>query len=600
MELINKTSKNFLVIFIISFFYVGISYSQELNKDFINSLPENIKSEVLDNRSSQNDTDLKDYDSFTSDVNFEELENDSNKLTKFGSSFFQTISSSFMPINDPSATSDYILDVDDLLFIKFFGDKQDGFELKIDRTGSIVLDEIGQIVLAGLTLNDANKLLQSLVNENLVNTEIVITLKEVRDIVVLITGYVNNVGFYTLSGYSNFFHALHNAGGINDSGSYRNIQIKRNNKTIKVIDLYDYFIYGNLGSNISLQTGDVLLVPPSNNFVPVMGAVNNESIFEFKDGEALSDLLKFAGGLSSKSNLNKSFELIREDGAETKLVSDFYSNASNYLLKENDRVFIDYRQYQTDDLFISKNKDFIQIPVKVRGAVKYPGDYFIDQNQTLLELIEDFGGYKNDAYVFGAALYNKDAKEIEKAYNLRLYNDAIKSLANISSLSRIDSPSFIPSLLEEFKNINSLGRIVTEFDENKIKGDPTLNYNLSPGDEIFVPYSKDIVYVFGEVLNPGTLIFKKDLKVMDYIKKSGGLNDYADKSSIIIVQPNGESNKIQLRNFSGFKSEIFPGSVIYVPRNLKQIDGIELGSIVAPIVSSLAISLASINSISNN
>ena len=87
---------------------------------------------------------------------------------------------------------------------------------------------------------------------------------------------------------------------------------------------------------------------------------------------------------------------------------------------------------------------------------------------------------------------------------------------------------------------------------------------------------------------------------MDYIEKSGGLNDFADKSSIIIVQPNGESNKIQLRNFSGFKSDIFPGSVIYVPRNLKQIDGIELGSIVAPIVSSLAISLASINSISNN
>ena len=102
------------------------------------------------------------------------------------------------------------------------------------------------------------------------------------------------------------------------------------------------------------------------------------------------------------------------------------------------------------------------------------------------------------------------------------------------------------------------------------------------------------------LLNSGTQVFDDNLKIEDYIKKSGGLNEYADKASIIIVHPNGESERIQLRLFASMKYSIHPGSVIYVPRDLKQIDGLELGSVMAPIISSLAISLASLNSISNN
>ena len=79
------------------------------------------------------------------------------------------------------------------------------------------------------------------------------------------------------------------------------------------------------------------------------------------------------------------------------------------------------------------------------------------------------------------------------------------------------------------------------------------------------------------------------------------MNEYADNSSIIIVHPNGESERIRLRKFAkNSNTSLYAGSVIYVPRDLKQIDGIELGSVLAPIMSGLAISLASLNSISNN
>ena len=116
-----------------------------------------------------------------------------------------------------------------------------------------------------------------------------------------------------------------------------------------------------------------------------------------------------------------------------------------------------------------------------------------------------------------------------------------------------------------------------------------------------MPYFKKIIYVFGEVLNPGTQIFDESFSITEYIEKSGGLNEYADNSSIIIVHPNGESERIRLRKFAkNSNTSLYAGSVIYVPRDLKQIDGIELGSVLAPIMSGLAISLASLNSISNN
>ena len=197
----------------------------------------------------------------------------------------------------------------------------------------------------------------------------------------------------------------------------------------------------------------------------------------------------------------------------------------------------------------------------------------------MLSLISKFGGYKDNAYVFGAALFNQDAKDLEKEFNSRLYNDAIKSLANIGSLSRADNIISITSLLDEFKNIQPQGRIVTEFSQQKLISEPNLNYKLSPGDRVHVPFKKQVVYIFGEILNPGTLVFNEDQMLEDYIAKSGGLNEYADKSSIIIVHPNGESERMRLKYFTNNKSNIYPGSVIYVPRDLKQIDGIELGSL---------------------
>ena len=431
-------------------------FPQQIDDDFLNSLPAELREQIDSGSNTSGETDTKNYESFSSAVEKDLSDNDS-ELSVFGESFFSSYSSTFMPINDPAASSNYILDVDDLVSIQYLGDSQDSFEIRIDRAGNVVLPEIGILKIAGLSVSQANTQLNQSLNRVLINTSAVLTLKEIRDINVLVTGFVENPGIYVLSGYSNILYVLNSAGGISANGSYRNIMVKRKGKIVHELDLYDIFVGGDTLSNISLRSGDSVVVEASNNFIPLMGAVNREAIYEFKDGESVDDIISFAGGISLDVNQDNKFLLIRQDGDVIKFIEENLNIGSNTYLFRNDRLFIKFNDYKKDSMFLSEKEDFINNPVVVTGAVKFPGEYYIDQNQTLSELISEFGGFRDDAYIFGAALFNEDAANLEKEFNSRLYNDAIKSVANVGSVARTDNLGSLSSLLSEFNEIEPKG-----------------------------------------------------------------------------------------------------------------------------------------------
>ena len=234
----------FFLIVLVSNAFVS---SQELDQDFINSLPDSIKQDVLNeisNNVSKIDVDEKNYSSFDSNISlndYEEINNDFSNLKVFGSSFFKSYPSTFMPINDPSADANYVLDVDDEIQIQMFGGVEDNLRLKIKRNGDIDLPKVGPITLAGLPIGDAKKVVQEKVKEYFIDTDVIVSLSEVRDIKILVTGEVNFPGVYTLSGYSSVLHAIGSAGGIKESGSFRKVVVKRNGKIIDQIDLLQDF-----------------------------------------------------------------------------------------------------------------------------------------------------------------------------------------------------------------------------------------------------------------------------------------------------------------------------------------------------------------------
>ena len=124
--------------------------------------------------------------------------------------------------------------------------------------------------------------------------------------------------------------------------------------------------------------------------------------------------------------------------------------------------------------------------------------------------------------------------------------------------------------------------------------------SFSDGDSITIPPLQKVVYLFGDFNRPTILQFNSSYTLQDYIKLAGGTKDSAT-NDILLISPNGETSEIRnnFKIFGANKADIYPGSIIYVPRNIGQISGITYAATVAPVLSSLAISLASLNSISD-
>jgi protein involved in polysaccharide export with SLBB domain len=311
----------------------------------------------------------------------------------------------------------------------------------------------------------------------------------------------------------------------------------------------------------------------------------------------VEDIIEFAGGLTKEAS-NQSKIVSRSSKGEL-----FSFNADETsLVEKGDRIFVPFKKFKANDLLIDRDYQFLDDPVEISGAVSSPGLYYLNHSSKMSDLILEAGGFTSDAYIFGGVLINKEAKLKESQYNKKLYDEAIKSLASISHSSKNTDISKLLPVLSEFKDTEASGRIISEFDIFKLKKNPTLDTSISPGDKIYIPYKSNVVHVFGEVLNTGSVTYSTGMKVSDYINASGGLNDAADKRRIILVQANGKAIRVNLRGniFSSTSEEILPGAVIYVSRDMRNIEGLDLAMTISPIISSLAISLASINSINKN
>jgi polysaccharide biosynthesis/export protein len=549
---------------------------------FLENLPEDVRDDItseLNNKKTQ--TNLEDLNVKRRPISALPLSANVIKSERYGIQFFNSVQTSFMPINDPNIDGNYILDFGDSLVVHYIGVINQSSNLQILRDGTINLPKIGPVSVAGLSLNKASSFIQEKIKASLTGVEGHVTLSNLRDIQVLITGESSYPGIYTLNGNSNFLHALHVSGGINDEGSFRSIEIKRNGKTIKYIDLYDLIIFGNGNISDRLQSGDSIFIPSAKILVRVGGGFNNEGIFELKENETFDDLFLFAGGFS-RNFLGNQLVISRLDNGIYKTSVENITKLEGSIVKNNDIVFGELQQTGT---------------VVITGMVQYPGRYTISDNDKLSDLIHRAGGYKDNAYEFGAQLYREKAKRLEEANNIKLYNDFIKYL--VGGLSKgIGVNDSLPILLEELKNAEAIGRVTTEFNINKIKANPDLDTLLINGDVINIPKLDESLYFYGEIISSGATRYKPGESIKDFINSAGGLTKFADTNRVIIIDPDGKANIVALNAlFNTNTQNIYPGSVIYVPRDLSKRDGIEFAGAIAPLVSSLALSLASLNAI---
>ena len=158
----------------------------------------------------------------------------------------------------------------------------------------------------------------------------------------------------------------------------------------------------------------------------------------------------------------------------------------------------------------------------------------------------------------------------------------------------------------QLKNSESTGRVIAEFDLDIIKNNPSLDTILEDGDRIFIPQLTQQVYIHGEISNSGAIRYAPGKDIDYYINKSGGALLNADLDNIFIVHPNGETENFANKSRLSFiiednnKEIIYPGSIIYIPQKTNFANSLQVASIWAPIISSIALSLTSLSVLNNN
>ena len=488
---------------------------------------------------------------------------------------------SFMPINEPNLDNEYVLDFGDVLEVQSIGQKSYTKEIEIKRDGSINIDDLGKIFLSGLTLNKAQDLIKAKISEAYLGTSIYISLVNIRDIQVYILGAAAFPGLYTLNGNSSLLHALSMSGGISESGTFREIELKRDGETIKTIDLYELFISGSNNFTERLRSGDVIFIPPAQKIVSVLGGVKRPLFYELKNEESLDQLIKFANGYSATANKAKPVRVTSQLNSTIDLSYVLIDELSRFIPKDLDTVYV--------ESFIFKN-------ISVQGAVKYPGVYSMSLKSRLSDAIMLAGGYREDAYINAGILDNEIAGEVSALGSEFSYKKILEGfLSNGFSGKETDLITLLKDLKPQISK-----RIIANFDLDLICDNPDLDTFLNDGDVISIPQLTEQVYVYGAVNSPGSIRIRSQSTVKDYIQLKGGFAENADKKLIFIISPNGESKLTSYRKLSlfGQKSNqtILPGSIIFVTPELN-LTPVQAASIWAPLVSSFALTLASISSL---
>jgi protein involved in polysaccharide export with SLBB domain len=418
----------------------------------------------------------------------------------FGADLFNKRNNSFEPNLKLATPVNYIIGPDDQLSINVYGSSLANWKLDVTPEGNINIPGIGILNVGGKTIENATALIKSKLAANNYaigrGTNVQVTLGNIRSIKVIMAGQLQKPGTYTLSSLATAFNALQVAGGPSENGSFRQIEIIRNNRIIRHLDVYDFLGKGSQKDNISLQDQDVIFVPTYRVRVEMAGQVKIPALFEVLPGESLQDILNFAGGFT--------------DSAYTARI--FISQVSDQQHKLTDVAESDYKSYiplRGDKFIVQSILNRFENRVTISGAVFRPGQYELSKGLTLSQLIEKAAGIKEDAFV-------------ERGTITRLKPDNTKELLPFSVKDVLNKTVTIALQREDSVSISSL------FDlRNKYK-----------------------ITISGSVRKPGTFAFADNMKVEDLIVMAGGFAEGASPKRIEVARrindadPQSKSSKV--------------------------------------------------------
>lgn len=402
----------------------------------------------------------------------------SSELSIYGTEFFNQSSIKFDPDFNIATPKGYVLGPGDELIILLTGLNESSVRSKISPEGNLQIPYAGIVYVSGFTIEQAtgiirNKMAKAYPALNSGQSFLNVNLGTTRTIKITLVGEVQTPGSYTLSSLSTFFNALYLSGGPSLNGSLRSIQLIRNNKIYKTVDFYTFLQQGLMDGNIRLEDQDVINFPVYRKRVSIYGQVKRPAIYELKPEETLDDLIRYSGGYTDIAYRSVAkIDQITEREREVKDVPA--SLLSNFVPRNGDKVEIGSIQNKYANRVI------------LEGAVNRPGIYELSSGLSLAQLLKKADGLKPEAY-------------LERAYIKRTLPNLEKEFISFDPKTIINGKSDIPLLKEDSIMIQNRSEFITN----------------------------QYVTINGNVKNPGTILYRKGLKLTDVLALSGGLNEQA-------------------------------------------------------------------------
>ncbi len=404
----------------------------------------------------------------------------------FGAELFNNSSLNFQPQIPVATPLNYIIGPGDQLNINVYGVQETTIPITVAPEGNVIIPNVGQIQVAGLSIENATQKISSLMGRTAYPTvrsgasKISINVSQIKSIGVTVIG-ANKPGNYTVPSLTTTFNALFIAGGPSENGSFRNIELIRDNKLFKTIDLYSFLTKGDGSDNITLQNNDVIRIPAYKTRVIIDGYVKRPGIFEMLPGETLQDLLTYCSGFSD-SAYKSSVKIVQFTGKDFS-VKDVQSSAfSSYVMQDGDSVIV------------SKVLNRFTNRIYLTGAVYREGIYELTDGMTLYDLINKADGLREDAFMQRAEIF-------------RLKNDLTKEMVSFDPADTTAEKSIL------LKREDSV--VVSSIFDLK--------------DQYYVS-------VLGEVRNPGYYDYRDSLTLKDVILQAGGFTDAAFPERIEVAR----------------------------------------------------------------
>lgn len=425
------------------------------------------------------------------------------EIRPYGYNIFQYPASTFEPVINVATPPTYLLGVGDEIIITVWGETRLNYTLTINKEGNIIIPDVGPLNAIGNTIQQLReKLLKrmSAVYSSLRNgaadapTSMDVSLGKLKTLQIFVFGEVIRPGGYSLSSLSTIMHAMYLSGGPTIGGSLRDVQLKRDGKVFRTLDIYDYLTKADNSKDVRLQDGDIVFVKPVGKRVALLGNLFRPGIYELRNTEKLKDIISIAGGMLFDTYFNR-IHIERVIPFEQR--NEFHNNVLD----------IDIRFQSIDDLLKSsvevqdgdiisfyKINDFVENRVTINGNVKKPGIYELTANMKVKDLILKSDSLINSAFARG----------------------------------------FI------FRNLRDRRREILSFDPNKaFDNDPMHNLLLENEDEVIV-YKKSLFHptryvdIGGEVRKPGRYTRDENMTLSNLIVLAGGIKENAYIDSVEI------------------------------------------------------------------